>query len=245
MRTTLVGLLPLIVAAAIFPLKVGLTLFWLRDRCGLSRAAALVGGRVFVQLCQGLLVGYGLRAADDAAGTRGADRVASGLILAVGVMWLLLGVVSYFRRAAPAQDEPGPWMTRLRSVSAPAAFGIGGLLAAFSTKHWVFTLSAIAVIDNGNLNRPAMVLAFLYFVVAAQSLILAPVLVAALAPETATRLLVTWQEWLSTHKRAISIVLSLVFGIWFVRDGVRGLLQHARDAGADGVIAVRIRGART
>ena len=47
---------------------------------------------------------------------------------------------------------------------------------ALAVKQWVFTLSAIAVIEEAQLGQTANVLAYLFFVVAAQSLVLAPII---------------------------------------------------------------------
>jgi hypothetical protein len=222
MLTTFIGLLPLIVAAAVLPLEVAITLFWLRDRNGLPRATGFVSGRAFVQLCQGLLVGYGLKAADDAVGRRGAERIASALLVIVGVVWLLLVAVTCFRRS-PASDFAPRWMAALRGVSALTAFGIGGLIMAISVKQWVFFFSAIAMIDNADLDRTATVLLYLCFVVASQALILAPLFVALIAPASATRVLTALQAWLARNKRAVTVALSLVFGVWFVWKGIAGL----------------------
>jgi hypothetical protein len=223
MRSTMIGLLPLIVAAAVMPMGVVMTLFWLRDRCGLPRAAGFAAGRVFLQLCQGVLFGYALKAADDAAGPRGADRIASLLLLMVGVMWLVTLVVTCFRQ--PRASQPPRWLVALRKVSALTAFGIGAVVVGTSMRQWFFILSAIAVIDNAPLNPTHIVLVYLYFVLAAQSLILAPVVATAFAPVRATRLLVAGQGWMERHKRGLTIAVSLVFGVWFCWQGIAGLLE--------------------
>jgi hypothetical protein len=70
----------------------------------------------------------------------------------------------------------------------------------------------------------AGVLLFLIFTVGAQSLILAPIIVSAVAPKQAASLLDAMQGFLGRHNRVITIAVSLIFGLWFVWKGVTGLL---------------------
>jgi hypothetical protein len=203
-----------------------MTLFWLRDRCGLSRAAGFAAGRVSVQLCQGLVFGYALRMAEEAAGERRANRLESTLLLIVGVLWLVTVVATYFRK--PRSEGPPRWMSAMRTVSPLTAFGIGGLMVGASIRQWVFTLSAIALIEKATLDWPRIAFAYLFFVVAAHTLILAPVVAAAVAPVSATRLLVAGHDWLERNKRGVTIAVSLVFGIWFCWQGISGLVGQDR-----------------
>ena len=101
---------------------------------------------------------------------------------------------------------------------------MGALLMALAIKQWVFTLSAIAVIEQGELSQAGNVLAYLFFVLAAQSLVLAPILVSAVAPAQSTKLLDAIQGWLERNNRAIVIAASSIFGVWFLWKGIAGLI---------------------
>jgi len=91
-------------------------------------------------------------------------------------------------------------------------------------QQWVFTLSAIAVIEEAQVSPAANVLAFLFFGLLAQSLVLAPILVSAAAPTQSAKLLDAAQSWLERHNRVIVIAVSLIFGLWFLWKGISGLL---------------------
>jgi hypothetical protein len=95
---------------------------------------------------------------------------------------------------------------------------------ALSIKQLVFTLSAIAVIEQGELSHAGNVLAYLLFVVAAQSLVLAPILVSAVAPTRAARMLDAMQGWLERNSRVIVITVLLIFGVWLLWKGINGLI---------------------
>ena len=66
--------------------------------------------------------------------------------------------------------------------------------------------------------------AYLFFVLATQTLVLAPILAFALAPDRTAKTLQATQAWLERNNRAIVIVMSLVFGVWFLFKGITGLI---------------------
>ena len=115
---------------------------------------------------------------------------------------------------------PARWVVALRRVSAPAAFGIGAFMVAFSMKQWFVTACAVAMIGKAQLRLTEVVLAYVYFAVAAQSLILTPVILTAVAPVRAPRLLTAAQGWIERNKRGITIAGSIVFGVWFICQGI-------------------------
>ena len=67
-------------------------------------------------------------------------------------------------------------------------------------------------------------LVYLFFVVAAQSLVLAPILVSAVAPTQAARMLDAMQGWLERNSRVIMIAVLLIFGVWLLWKGIAGLI---------------------
>lgn len=129
-----------------------------------------------------------------------------------------------WRKEANPDEPPPKWMATLSGLSTLRAFGMGALLMALAIKQWVFTLSAIAVIEEAQVSPAANVLAFLFFGLLAQSLVLAPILVSAAAPTQSAKLLDAAQSWLERHNRVIVIAVSLIFGLWFLWKGISGLL---------------------
>jgi hypothetical protein len=219
----LTALLPLTVGAALLPVWIVIVLFLLRGEGGVRRAAAFVAGAMLVRLAQGFLFGFVFGAAGDEYGEEGSGLIASTLLLLIGLLMLVSGVKSWRKEEDP--DAPPPkWMAMLDGVSTLKAFGMGALLMAVAMKQWIFTLSAIAVIEEAQLTQAGSILAFLFFVLAAQSLTLAPILFAAAAPVQSARMLDTAERWLARNNRVIMIAVSLIFGLWFLWKGVTGLL---------------------
>jgi hypothetical protein len=223
MGAVIVSLLPLIVGAALLPGWIILALFLLRGEGGVRKALAFAAGAMTVRLVQGILFGYIFGAAADAYGESGSNLITSTLLLVVGIAMLISAVIKWRKEEDP--DAPPPkWMAVLGGLSALQASGIGALLMALSIKQWVFTLSAIAIIEQARLSHFGNVLVYLFFAVAAQSLVLAPVLVSAVAPTQAARMLDAMQGWLERNSRVIVTAVLLIFGVWLLWKGIAGLI---------------------
>jgi hypothetical protein len=223
MGTVIVSLLPLVVGAALLPAWIVIALFLLRGDGGVRKALAFAAGAMTVRLVQGVLFGYVFGTAADAYGESGSNLITSTLLLVVGLVMLISAVMKWRKEEDP--DAPPPkWMAVLGGLSALKAFGTGALLMAISIKQWVFTLSAIAVIAQAQLSHAGNVLTYLFFAVAAQSLVLAPILVSAVAPTQAARMLDAMQGWLERNSRVIVITVLLIFGVWLLWKGIAGLI---------------------
>ncbi len=105
------------------------------------------------------------------------------------------------------------------------AFALGSGMLLISAKIWVFTLGAIGSLGAARLGQPSSALTFLLFVLLAESLLIIPIVIRAIFPAKATALLGGVSDWLSAYDRTIVIVVSLVFGLLFLCQGVTGLLS--------------------
>ena len=119
---------------------------------------------------------------------------------------------------------PPKWIAAISGLSAAKAFGMGTLLVAIAAKQWVFTLTAIAMIGEAQLNQAGSIAAFFFYVLAAQSLVLAPIVVYAVAPTQSAKGLEAAQNWLERYNRPIVVAISTIFGILFLWKGITGLI---------------------
>jgi len=223
MDTVIVSLLPLIVGAALLPVWIIMALFLLRGEGGVLKAAAFAAGAMTARVVQGVLFGFVFGEATDTSGESGANLITSTLLVVLGIL-MLISAVKKWRKEEDPDAPPPKWMDVLGGLSAIQAFGMGALLMVLAIKQWVFTLSAISVIEQGELSQTGNVLAYLFFVLAAQSLVLAPVLISAVAPTQSTKLLDAIHGWLERNNRAIVIAASSIFGVWFLWMGIGGLI---------------------
>jgi len=222
MSDILVDLFPLIIGAAVLPLWIIIGLFLLTGENGALKTTAFAAGAMTVRLVQGIFFGYFFGSATE-GNDGGATIITDTLLTVVGIVLLITAYKKWRKEEDPDAPPPG-WMEMLNNVSALKGFGMGVLLMMLSIKQWVFTLSAIALIEEGQLGRHGSILAYLFFVVAAQSLVLTPVGVSLAAPIQSANWLDASQRWLQQYSRGLTITVSLIFGIWFLWKGIANML---------------------
>ena len=226
MSDTLIALLPFIIGSAVVPLQIVLIILLLKNpHQGLIKALAFVLGMTIVRVLQGvvfgLILGGGSEAAAGEAGGKG--PIVSTLLLVLGLL-LLISAYKKWNKEVDPDDPPPAWLSSFDRITASRALMFGALLPLLSPKLWVFTLSAIGAIRLEQLGQAAGTIAFLLFLLLAQSLLLLPVLVRILLPSQSKSMLQAASDWLTRYNRAIMIVVSLVFGLLFLYQGVSGLL---------------------
>jgi hypothetical protein len=214
-------LLPLIIAAMAMPTWILLVLFLLRANRGPANALAFVGGVTTVRLVQGVVFGVALSAAIGPRRHSQWEALVSALLLVTGIlMW-----AAALRQVGKAVDPVGAptlssrWMTVIHSLTPAQTFGVGALLVATSARAWLFTLAAISILGQAALTSAESLIAFLFYVLGAELLLLAPIVLSVRSP----RRFDAAAGWLEAHERPIVIGVSLILGGYFVWSGIQGL----------------------
>lgn len=224
MTSVLGQLLPLILGAALAPLWVIIVLLMLASPGGVVKAGGFVLGITFTRLMQGLLFGAVLSASSGAkAESGGKSPVVSTLLLVVGIL-LLIAAFRKWRKEDDPDDPPPKWMQSIDQTTPLKALGLGALMVAVGPKLWVFTLSALGVINEAGLEQGDAIVAYLTYILLAQSLLILAILISAIAPQGSRALLKRAIDWLTAYNRPISITVALIFGLLFAWDGLQGLL---------------------
>jgi len=216
------ALIPLALAGALVPAQIVVTLLLLRAPGGALAAAAFVAGMTAVRLGQGVLFGLVLTGADASEEPSGPGTIAAVLLLVLGLLFYATAVRAALAGDDP--DEPPPrWLAMTDTMTWSKAFAFGAGLMLVAPKFWVFTLSAIAAIEEAELGRAAASMAFLGFVALTQSVLIAIVLLAALAPARSATALDAVSGWLERNDRILVIAIGAIFGTWFAVKGLSGL----------------------
>jgi threonine/homoserine/homoserine lactone efflux protein len=226
METLLISLLPYIIGSAVVPLQIIIGLLLLKSpRQGLLKAVAYVSGMTITRLLQGLIFGlvFSGSAVQVEGDSGGKNPVIATLLLVLGILLLITAYKKW--RGEDDPDMPSKWLTLIDSATPFRAFGIGFALPLVGAKLWVFTLSALTTIAAAQLGQPSSAIAYILFILLAESLLLLPILIRILIPEPSKRLLGQLSTWLTRYSRPISIVVSLGFGLLFLYAGVDGLLS--------------------
>ena len=215
------SLAPFIIASALMPVELVITLALLGAPGRVRTAGAAVSGMVLVRLLQGLVFGmilhWGRR--DNTAGGHG--WVVSSVLLVVAVALLVTAIRELLGGDDP-DDPPPKWMTALSSMTPGKAFLLGAAVILISVKLWVFTFAAIGAIGDAGMPRSANIVTYVVFVVLGVSTHLAIIAAAAFFPNSSQGILDRALRWLQDHNHAIMIALGLVFGTWFLVKGLHG-----------------------
>ncbi len=215
------SLTPFVIAAALMPIELVITLALLGTPGRVRTATAAVAGTVIVRLLQGLVFGailhWGRR--DDTPGGHG--WLVSSVILVVAVVLLVTAIRELLGGGEP-DDPPPKWMAALSSMKPGKAFLLGGATVLISVKLWVFTLAAMSAIGDAGMSRSANFATYIAFVLLGVSTHLAIIAAAAFFPDRSRAFLDRSLLWLQDHNRVIMIGLGLVFGGWFLYKGLHG-----------------------
>jgi len=227
MDTILASLSPYIIGSAIVPAQIIIVILLLKSpRKPALKATAFLVGLTLLRLLQGLV--FGLILTDSAAATAeeggGKSPIVMTLLLVLG-LFLLISAIRSWQKEEDADAPPPKWLTMIDSLTPLKALQMGFGLALIGPKLWVFTLSAISVIGERRLGQPSSTVAFLLFVLLAQALLLLLILIRALLPGQSKNFLSQLSDWLVRNNQTILIVVSLVFGFFFVYKGASGLLS--------------------
>jgi hypothetical protein len=228
MGALIANLLPLIIGAAVGgPAWIIMSLILLRSEDGVVKATAFAAGAITVRVLQFALFGRLFGAIASAQGKDVFDLIPSTLLLVAGLLLVATAVKTWWSKGEDSDAPPPRWMTALGGVSALTAFGMAVAMMVVGTKQWVFTLSAIAVIDDAYLGKIGTILAYLFFILAAHSLTLTPIIGTFASPTKAAKIVDIMLHWLQRNQRAITIAISLIFGAWFLSRSTSDLLAHA------------------
>jgi hypothetical protein len=225
METLLVALLPYIIGSALLPLQITINILLLKSpRQGLLKASAYLAGMTTVRLLQGWIFGLILLNSSAASSEPGGKSpIVLTLLLVLGIL-LLITAYREWRHEGDPDAPPPKWLTMIETITPLKAFGMGMGLVTLGVKLWVFTLSAISVIGEKQLGQPSSTIAYLLFVLLAQSLLLLPILFKIIFPSRSDILLGQISLWLNKNNDTIILVVSLIFGLLFTYQGATGLL---------------------
>ncbi|MFI5054065.1 MAG: GAP family protein, partial [Acidimicrobiia bacterium] len=111
-------------------------------------------------------------------------------------------------------------LNRLMGLRPVEASGAGALLGMGGPKRLVISVLAAATISTSGLHSQGKLVFSAFYVVIATVLVWAPVLLYVIAGERAGEWMVRGREWLTSYRQPLTFWLLVVFGLFFVVDGV-------------------------
>lgn len=217
----LLALVPLAVGAALQPPQVIALIVLLQTPRGLANGLAYVGGMTAFRLTLGALFWVLVSKVEQVV-----EAEAGQFDLIVGAVLTVLGLVlavHALRRGLSARvvdDAAATWLQKLQSLSPGQAALVGIGFLALDPKDWLMDLAAVDLVAAADLSGLASLLAYLWFVLLAQSLVLIPLLFVLAKPQKALKSLASLNAWLEQHTRAIEIAVAALLGIFFLYAGL-------------------------
>ena len=208
MSELLPGLIVLAIGGSIAPPLLLLTILFLGSQRPLPNASALALG--YFTTCAvigiaGLTLFGGAEGAASAVG-RVISAMVGGLLIVLGLRSLLIAPESSSLR----------WMGSISSMSPPRAFGFGMALFPLQIKNLAIFVACINLIAAASLSSRGSIVALGLVLVVIAIPVLVLIGLYAVVPRRASAVLGSMRTWMEKNIRAITVVLSFVFGAFFL-----------------------------
>ena len=206
------------VGVAISPVPIIAVILMLFSSAATRNSLSFLAGWLIGLTAAGLIViGLGFAQSDDGPST------ASGWIkLAIGALFLALGVKQWRSRPAPGDEAEVPgWMASIDEFTAGKSFGVGLLLSAANPKNLGLTIAAAATISAAGLSGGEEYIVLAVFIVLASLTVAIPVIINLVAGEKAEPILDSMKTWLIANNATVMSVLFVVLGAKLLGDGIQ------------------------
>ena len=210
------GLIVLAIGGSIAPPLLLLTILFLGSQRPLPNAGALALG--YFTTCAVIGIS-GLTLFGGAEST--VSTVGRVISATVGALLIVLGLRSLLDSPDPDASPPR-WMESINSMSPPRAFGFGMALFPLQVKNLAIFVACLNLIIASSLSPRDSIVALMLVVVVFSIPVLALIGFYAAQPHSGSVMLGSLQAWMGKNNRAITVVICLVFGAFFLVRGLSG-----------------------
>ena len=211
----LIQLLPLIIGTAVVPSIIILVILFLQSDRGLIKASAFVGGMVSWRLFMLTIFVYYSFIFAKLFSLRIPEKLHFALLCLFGI--ILMIVASYL--LMKKRNASGTSTNLLKVIdrsNAPMAFAFGVVLMAMGLKHYIFMIGAMQDLERSGILGARWMLAMILFIVAAELLVLIPILIYLLMPDRSEAILGSFKNILDKYSSTITITFCYMVGIFFL-----------------------------
>jgi hypothetical protein len=197
-----------------------LTILFLGSQRPLPNATALVLGYFAVYAAVGVA---GLVLFGGTAGAAGSTAFTINRVISVtlGVLLIVLGLRRLFRTRDPDASLPG-WMESVSYITPAKAFGIGIVLFPLQIRILAIFIACINLIATASLRTQESIVALVLMLLIFAIPVLVLIGLYTAVPQRASNMLESLRRWMEKNNRAITVVLCLVFGAFFLVRGFSG-----------------------
>ena len=207
------------IAVALSPVPIGAVVLLLtspeREAKGLSFLAGWVVGVGALALLFVVLV--------EATGISDADPLWLALAeISLGVVFLVVAVALWLLRDRRG-GRTAPWIDAIDNLTASRSGGLGVFLAGANPKIAALSLGAALSLAKTDASATTVAVSAALFTAIGTLGVAAPLAIHLAAPTRTEPVLLRLRSWLGTHETAVLVVLGLVVGGLFCREGVAAL----------------------
>jgi hypothetical protein len=210
------GLIVLAIGGSVAPPLLLLTIMFLGSKRPLPNAGALALGYFATCAVIGISGLTFIGGTESTVSTIG--RVTSAT---VGALLIVLGIRSLLDSPEPGASPPR-WMKSINSMSPPRAFGFGMALFPLQVKNLAIFVACLNLIIASGLSPRGSIVALMLVLVVFATPVLALIGLYSAVPQRASTMLGSMQTWMGNNNRAITVVICLVFGAFFLARGLLG-----------------------
>jgi hypothetical protein len=211
----LMQLLPLIIGTAVVPSIIILVILFLQSDRGLLKASAFVGGMVSWRLFMLTIFVYYSFIFANLFSLRIPERLHFALLSLLGIILMIVATYLLMKKRNTSGTSPNLLKVIDRS-NAPMAFALGVVLMAIGLKHYIFMIGAMQDLERSGILGARWTLAMILFIVAAELLVLIPILIYLLMPDRSEAILGSFKNLLDKYSSTITITFCYVVGIFFL-----------------------------
>lgn len=210
------SIVPMAIALAIAPLTIITGIVLLLGERGRLKAS-LFGVGWFLTLAVVTAVAYMFTDAAEEESVEATDDGVHILTAVIGVFFLVVAVVLWFRRpAADAEHEESALLRRLAGMSPIGALALGAIEGVVVIKNIPLCIGAGAILARSSELGPEAWVIIAAFALVASLGVVVPVAVAVIGGSKLDPTLTRTRAWLEEHMSPITIITMVVVGVYFL-----------------------------
>lgn len=218
------SLITLAIAATLQPTQVMAMIILLGTLRGATNGLAYLAGMTLFRLALGGVSWVLFTGIEESIETSGGefDFVVGAILMILGLLMLVHALRQVFY-ASGEDQAAASWLDKLEVVRPLQAFLAGVAFLALDPRDWIIDISAVNLIAETDLSNTQSLLAYIFYILMAQSLLWIPLLLVVLVPVRAQRSLALLNNWMKVNEKRIEIVVATLFGLLFLAIGLEHL----------------------
>ncbi|MET9934381.1 MULTISPECIES: GAP family protein [unclassified Streptomyces] len=212
------------VGIAISPLPLVAVILMLATPKGRRNGLAFTAGWVLSLAALVTVIIAAGSGADASRGDEGPATWALWLGLALGVLFLLMGVRQWKDRPGEGRtSQPPGWMKAIDRFTPAKAAGLAAALAVANPKNLVLAVGGALSIASSTTSAGGKAVAAALMVLIASLCTLLPLAVYLVGGARSAKVLTEWKAWMTAHNAAIMTTVLVVLGAKYIGDAISSL----------------------